>query len=166
MRVPLNAPAANETTQSAAARPRQSGGAVAEARFCPDSCRTRRAVCTSCCGVAAVVLLVVALVLHMSVIGNKRVGARVLQGIDGMITVTVAAPSGVLHVYATTHADAHFAQGLLTAELRLWQMEFQRRVGQGRLSELVGKPGLGHDKMARTLGLYASAELALSLIHI
>ena len=64
-----------------------------------------------------------------------------------------------------THHDVHFSQGLLTAELRLWEMEFQRRVGRGTLSELVGKAGLGHDKMSRTLGLYASAERAVASLE-
>ena len=33
-------------------------------------------------------------------------------------------------------------------------------LGRVRCAELVGKPGLGHDKMSRTLGLYARLELA------
>ena len=47
-----------------------------------------------------------------------------------------------------------FVQGLLTAEMRLWQMELQRRLGQGRLSEFVGHLALPTDKMMRTLGFY------------
>ena len=34
----------------------------------------------------------------------------------------------MIHIKAGTMSDAHFAQGMVTAQLRLWQMEFQ--VGQ------------------------------------
>ena len=60
----------------------------------------------------------------------------------------------VLHINAKTRNDAMFAQGLLTAEMRLWQMELQRRLGQGRLSEFVGPLALPTDKLMRTLGFF------------
>ena len=59
----------------------------------------------------------------------------------------------MLHINAQNRNDAMFVQGLLTAEMRLWQMELQRRLGQGRLSEFVGHR-FADDKMMRTLGFY------------
>ena len=44
-------------------------------------------------------------------------------------------------INASTTEDVFFAQGLVVANLRLWQLEFQRRVGAGRLSEAVGSGG-------------------------
>ena len=45
---------------------------------------------------------------------------------------------GIPHIFAKSEADAWFALGYAHAQDRLWQMEFQRRVGQGRLSEFLG----------------------------
>jgi penicillin amidase len=60
---------------------------------------------------------------------------------------------GVPHVYARSAEDVFFAQGYLHAAERLWQVDFQRRVAQGRLAEIVGEPGLPLDRFFRTLGL-------------
>ncbi len=54
--------------------------------------------------------------------------------------------------------DAARALGYLHASERLFQMEFQRRVGQGRLAEIFGAERLGVDKFIRTLGFYREAE--------
>ncbi len=62
------------------------------------------------------------------------------------------------HVFADSWQDAHFALGYLHARDRLWQMEMQRRVGQGRVSEVLGKGALDLDRFMRTLGLYQAAE--------
>ena len=127
-------------------------------QFCPKKCQSSRAKCTSCCSIMSFVLTILTILLQYSIIGNKH-GPLFVTGLDQPVTTTIDS-DGMLHIVAETHHDVHFAQGLLTAELRLWEMEFQRRVGRGTLSELVGTPGLGHDKMSRTLGLYQAAERA------
>ena len=66
--------------------------------------------------------------------------------------------NGIPHIFAQTKRDAHFALGFVHAQDRLWQMEFTRRVGAGRLSEILGRETLGTDKFLRTLGLYRLAE--------
>ena len=43
---------------------------------------------------------------------------------------------GVPHIFAASMDDAARALGYLHASERLFQMEFQRRVGQGRLAEI------------------------------
>ena len=65
---------------------------------------------------------------------------------------------GIPHIFATSDADAWFALGYAHAQDRLWQMEFQRRVGQGRLSELLGERAFDTDKLMRTLGIARMAE--------
>lgn len=65
---------------------------------------------------------------------------------------------GIPRIVAQNADDALFGLGFVHAQDRLWQMEMQRRVGAGRLSELVGPDGLGVDKFMRTLGLYRLAE--------
>ncbi len=65
---------------------------------------------------------------------------------------------GVPHIFAKTMNDAARALGYVHASERLFQMEMQRRAGQGRLSEIVGAPMIDVDKFIRTLGLYQLAE--------
>ncbi len=67
---------------------------------------------------------------------------------------------GIPHIRAETDADAYFALGLVHAQDRLFQMEFMRRLGAGRLSELVGKATLSLDRRMRLFGLYRLAEAA------
>jgi penicillin amidase len=68
--------------------------------------------------------------------------------------------NGIVHIQAQTQADLFFAQGVVHAQDRLWQMEFQRRVGAGRLSEVLGEATLDMDKLLRTWGFYRAAEVA------
>ncbi len=65
---------------------------------------------------------------------------------------------GVPHIRAANMHDLYFAQGFVTAQDRFWQMEFWRRIGSGRLSELFGDKTLGVDTFLRTLGFRQAAE--------
>ncbi len=65
---------------------------------------------------------------------------------------------GVPHIYAQTSDDLFFAQGFVHAQDRFWQMEFQRRLGEGRLSELFGEKLLETDKFLRTMGFARVAQ--------
>jgi len=67
---------------------------------------------------------------------------------------------GVPSINAKTDAGAYFAVGYVHAQDRLWQLEFQRRITQGRLSEIFGKESLPQDIWFRTLGLYSAAKSA------
>lgn len=69
---------------------------------------------------------------------------------------------GIPHVYAAAIPDAYFALGWVHAQDRLWQMEFQRRVTAGRLSEILGDGALGTDRFLRTVGIRRAAEAAWS----
>ncbi|KAG2386916.1 hypothetical protein C9374_001951 [Naegleria lovaniensis] len=61
-------------------------------------------------------------------------------------------PSGVIHIKAQTDYDMYFAQGYVTAQERMFQMELNRRIFNGTLSEVVGSAGLTVDKFARVMG--------------
>ncbi|MCS7167565.1 MAG: penicillin acylase family protein [Gemmatales bacterium] len=65
---------------------------------------------------------------------------------------------GVPHIYAQNEADLFFAQGVVHAQDRLWQMELFRRLGHGRLSEIFGEVALSLDVSVRTLGFRESAQ--------
>ena len=89
-----------------------------------------------------------------------------LPALDGSYTVTgitepvriVRDRNGVPHIYAQTYDDAMYALGFVHAQDRLYQMESQRRIGAGRLSEVAGSSTLGFDRMMRALGLYRRAQ--------
>jgi penicillin amidase len=70
------------------------------------------------------------------------------------------------HIYANHKLDAYFGLGYVHAQDRLWQMDFQRRLGQGRLSELMGPGGLPFDRLTRTLGFYHTAKRIWELTDV
>lgn len=69
---------------------------------------------------------------------------------------------GVPHIIAQSRNDALFGLGYVHGQDRLWQMEFQRRTVQGRLSEVAGAAAVLPDRYLRTLGLYRAAEASVS----
>lgn len=63
------------------------------------------------------------------------------------------------HIFATNDEDLYLAQGYITAQHRLWQMEFQCLAAAGRLSEVVGKAALDLDRGQRRAGMaYGAAN--------
>ncbi len=79
-------------------------------------------------------------------------GTVALAGLSGQVEV-VRDKNAVPHIFATSDRDAYFALGYVHAQDRLWQMEFQRRVAAGRLSEVTGERALAIDKFIRTMGI-------------
>lgn len=73
--------------------------------------------------------------------------------------------NAVPHIRAASRSDAAFGLGYAHAQDRLWQMEVQRRVAAGRLSEAFGTPTIGTDKFLRTLGVRQKAERAFTFLR-
>lgn len=71
----------------------------------------------------------------------------------------------VPHIFAQNEPDLFRAQGYVTAQHRLWQMEFQTRAAAGRISEIVGSRALDFDRMQRRKGLSFGAEAALTFLE-
>lgn len=67
---------------------------------------------------------------------------------------------GMVHIQAASDDDAFFAVGYAQAQDRLWQLELQRRLARGRVSEIFGKDSVDTDVWFRTLGLYESTATA------
>jgi len=80
-------------------------------------------------------------------------GKTSLIGLERPVTIT-RDRNAVPHVAAETFGDAFFALGYVHAQDRLWQMEFNRRIGAGRLAEILGERVLPMDRYMRTLGIY------------
>ncbi len=87
-------------------------------------------------------------------------GSVTLSGLKAPVDI-VRDRYGVPHIYAGSVEDAYFALGFVHAQDRLWQMEMNRRIGSGRLSEALGPATLDADKFLRTLGVRRVAEATL-----
>ncbi|HEX6502636.1 MAG TPA: penicillin acylase family protein [Terriglobales bacterium] len=116
--------------------------------------------------IAAVAVLIATLAYLYSVArsalpqldGNTRV-----PGLTSKVTVT-RDQYGVPTIEAASLQDLFMAQGYVTAQDRLWQMDAMRRFAAGELSEILGPSQLPHDREQHILGLrdvaHRSVELA------
>jgi len=84
-------------------------------------------------------------------------GSLQMAGLNGKVEI-IRDKFGVPNIYADTSHDLFMAQGFVHAQDRFFQLEFARRVGQGRISELFGKSALSQDKFIRTLGWHRAAQ--------
>lgn len=64
----------------------------------------------------------------------------------------------ISHIYAENTQDLLFAQGFVTAQDRLWQMDLSRRIAMGRLSEIFGERTVEIDYFFRTIEIKEIAE--------
>ena len=86
-----------------------------------------------------------------------------VPGISSKVRV-VRDAHGVPTIEAATLEDLFFAQGYVTAQDRLWQMDMMRRAAAGELSEVIGKDTVKMDREERILGLRLAAEAAEKII--
>lgn len=92
--------------------------------------------------------------------------SRTFPALDGELKVSgLLAPvsvardgADVTHIKAQSPRDAWMALGYVHAQERGWQLEFNRRVMHGDLSEVLGEATLDTDKLMRTLGIMEAAE--------
>ena len=84
-------------------------------------------------------------------------GSVQLKGLQGAVKV-FRGRYGIPHMKAESEMDAFFAQGFVTAQDRLWHMEYDRHRGSGRWAEAVGEQGVAQDQMMRRFRLEASAK--------
>lgn len=88
----------------------------------------------------------------------------VLKGLHDSVQIIVDS-RGVPHIYAKNDRDLFYAIGFMHAKDRLWQMDIQRRMAEGRLSEVLGKGALKMDIYMRTIGLARAAKVTADLIR-
>jgi penicillin G amidase len=89
-------------------------------------------------------------------------GRLQLSGVAAPVTV-IRDVHGVPTIEAVTLEDLFFAQGFVTAQDRLWQMDVMRRFASGELSEVLGEDTLKIDREQRILGLRAAAKKSLEM---
>lgn len=90
-------------------------------------------------------------------------GTFVVEGPNDTIVIA-RDKNGVPHIDAASENDLAFGLGYAHAQDRLWQMEMNRRIGNGRVAEVLGEAGIGFDKYFRTLGFTLRAETALAAL--
>ncbi len=78
--------------------------------------------------------------------------ALALPGLGAPVTV-LRDDLGIPYIFAESTADLLRAQGFVTAQHRLFQMEFFRATWQGRLAASIGEAGLASDIRMRVLGI-------------
>jgi penicillin amidase len=117
-------------------------------------------------------LLLIVLLLAAGALGYAYFIARsALPQLDGNLQVKGLSAAvkitrdghGVPTLEAATLEDLFFAQGYVTAQDRLWQMDIMRRFGAGELSEILGEDTLKVDREQRILGLRAAARKSLQM---
>jgi penicillin G amidase len=117
-------------------------------------------------GVVAIVLLVAA----SGLIWLHRAMTKSLPQLDGSIHLPgLSAPvsvrrdsHGVPHIEAANLDDLLLAQGYVTAQDRLWQMDMLRRNAAGELAEILGPSLLDHDKAQR---VFQFRNVSLRIYH-
>src|SRR5919204_933887 len=113
-------------------------------------------------------LVAIVVFIAITVAAIYAYARRSLPVVDGTVTVAgITAPVEIIrdadaipHIFGATKADALFGLGYAHAQDRLWQMEFQRRIGHGRLSEIFGAAPPPQDRFLRTLGFRRAARSA------
>lgn len=86
----------------------------------------------------------------------KTSGNITVEGLKDKVNV-VTDEWGVPHIFAQNEKDLFFVCGYMHAQERMWQMDLIRRVGSGRLSEILGKTTAERDRALRNLGLKEAA---------
>src|ERR1035441_7539959 len=94
-----------------------------------------------------------------------------LPTLDGELSLTISSGSGlsapvlvrrdahgVPHIEAATQDDLFVAQGYVTAQDRLWQMDAFRRNANGELAELLGPSLVPRDRAQRGLAFLNTAR--------
>ena len=116
---------------------------------------------------AIVALLAVVFVAALASVLWLRAAARAaLPTLDGQIRLDgLASPvivrrdaHGTPHIEAATQDDLWLAQGYVTAQDRLWQMDAMRRSSNGELAEVLGSAMLKHDIAQRVLRIRSTAQ--------
>ena len=119
-----------------------------------------------------IVLVIVVVLVVVGAGGGYWFVTKGLPQISGTLRVAglkskvevVRDPMGVPHIYADNADDLFFAQGYVQAQDRLWQLEYNRHIGWGTLSEMFGAATIKEDRYLRTMGLGRAARADVAVM--
>ena len=106
---------------------------------------------------AAIVVCLITTTAYLYSTQDSPSGKRIIKGIGDSVVITFD-EADIPHIKANSQTDALFALGYLHATERSWQMEINRRLASGRLSEILGSEAVKIDRFLRTLGIKRTAE--------
>jgi penicillin amidase len=114
----------------------------------------------------ASLLVLILVAVGAGVLWLRSVTRAALPVLDGDVHLAgLSAPvivrrdaHGVPHIEASSEDDLFMAQGYVTAQDRLWQMDAFRRNANGELAEIMGPSMVMHDKTQRVLQLRNTAR--------
>jgi penicillin amidase len=110
-----------------------------------------------------IVLVLVAIVSIPRLNRFQREGELTLKGLSAPVRV-LRDEKGMAYIYADNLIDALRAQGFVTAQDRLFQMELTRLFAEGRICELAGEKARELDIRMRTLGFYRNAKKHVKIL--
>ncbi len=121
-------------------------------------------------GIVAFVLSLILLALLVAGAWFYSIARSALPQLDGTLAVSgLSAPVTVVRgaqgaptIEAADFDDLFFAQGYVTAQDRLFQMDGMRRFAGGELAEVFGRDFLEHDRQQRILGLREAARKTIA----
>jgi len=90
-------------------------------------------------------------------------GTLAIDGLSAPVAV-MRDGQGVPHLRAASLDDLILAQGYVTTQDRLWQMETLRRHAAGTLAEVLGPALIAHDRTQRILQIRAAADRAVAAL--
>ena len=117
-------------------------------------------------GALAGLVLLVLILAGAGVLWLRSATLSALPQLDGELHITgLSGPvlvrrdgHGVPSIQAGSQDDLFIAQGYVTAQDRLWQMDAFRRNANGELAEVLGSRLVQHDKVKRVMGFRRVAE--------
>ena len=110
-------------------------------------------------GLAFAIIIIIYGIVHISKPSND--GKVVVDDILEKVSIKKD-QWGIPHIEAKNQHDALFAYGYTVAKDRLFQMDIQRRLARGELSEILGEDLIEIDKMFRTYLISNKAKKYLS----
>jgi penicillin amidase len=109
------------------------------------------------------VLVISAAFLLIAIYSILKRTQPTLEG--SLVVARLASPAKIVrdiyaipHIFAENPRDLFLAQGFVTAQDRLWQMDLTRRIALGRLSEIFGKQTVDMDYFMRALEIDGLAK--------
>ena len=115
------------------------------------------------CALALIAATLPAAAFVGSLRGPKVDGELALPGLTAPVRV-LRDEHGIPYIFALNTPDLIRAQGFVTAQDRLFQIEGYRAIATGRLAESIGEAGLASDRQIRLLGLRRNAERHAKLL--
>nr|WP_320191839.1 penicillin acylase family protein [uncultured Desulfobacter sp.] len=118
-----------------------------------------------CVVIALLVVCCVILFLVLSQLNDYQDDGQLnLVGLNSPVTV-IRDDSGIAYIHAENIGDLLFAQGFVTAQDRLFQMQTTRMYYEGRMSELAGAKARDLDVRMRTIGISRMANKQARILN-